>query len=78
MTADHAANLTVIEGNPIYEISKAIKKNASLAVMGVHNRKGFKRLLGSVPIYVRVPTNCDLLAVYPDGYDSWGSGRNDT
>ena len=26
LTADHAANLTVIEGNPIYEISKAIEK----------------------------------------------------
>ena len=68
LTADHAANLTVIEGNPIYEISKAIEKNdASLAVMGVHNRKGFKRLLGSTTHGVLNSTNCDLLALHPDG-----------
>ena len=66
--ADHAANLTVIEGNPIYEISKAIEKSeASLVVMGVHNRKGFKRLLGSTTHGVLNSTNCDVLAVHPDG-----------
>ena len=68
MAADHVANLTVIEGNPIYEISNVIEKNsASLAVMGVHNRKGFKRLLGSTTHGVLNSTDCDLLAVHPDG-----------
>ena len=68
LAANHMANLTVVEGNPIYEISKAIDKNgASLAVMGVHNRKGFKRLLGSTTHGVLNSTNCDVLAVHPDG-----------
>ena len=68
LAANHMANLTVVEGNPIYEISNAIDKNgASLAVMGVHNRKGFKRLLGSTTHGVLNSTNCDVLAVHPDG-----------
>lgn len=68
LAANHMANLTVVEGNPIYEISNAIDKNgASLAVMGVHNRKGFKRLLGSTTHGVLNSTNCDVLAVHPNG-----------
>lgn len=68
LTDEHGANLTVIEGNPIYEISSVIdKKGASLAVMGVHNRRGFKRLLGSTTHGVLNSTDCDLLAVHPDG-----------
>ena len=68
LAPEHMANLTVIEGNPIYEIGRAIDKNsASLAVMGVHNRRGFKRLLGSTTHGVLNSTDCDLLAVHPDG-----------
>ena len=68
LAPEHMANLTVIEGNPIYEIGRAIDKNsASLAIMGVHNRRGFKRLLGSTTHGVLNSTDCDLLAVHPDG-----------
>ena len=68
LTDEHRANLTVIEGNPIYEISSAIDKNsASLAVIGVHNCKGFKRLLVSTTHGVLNSTHCDVLAIHPDG-----------
>jgi nucleotide-binding universal stress UspA family protein len=61
-------NLTVIEGYPSQEISKAAEKlDANLIVMGVHNRRGLKRLLGSTTHTVLNSSDRDVLAVHPDG-----------
>ena len=63
-----AEQLQIVEGNPVYEIGKTIEKaESNLAVMGVHNRRGLKRLMGSTTHGVLNSTNCDLLAVHPDG-----------
>lgn len=68
LAPDHLDRLTVIAGNPIHEISDSIEKTgANLAIMGVHNRKGLKRLLGSTTHGVLNSTHCDVLAVHPDG-----------
>ena len=68
LASDHLDQLTVIAGHPIYEISDSIEKTGTnLAIMGVHNRKGLKRLLGSTTHGVLNSTHCDVLAVHPDG-----------
>lgn len=62
-----AAKLSVVEGHPVHAISQAIEKTgAKLAVMGVHNRRGLQKLLGSTTQGVLNSTKCDLLAVHPD------------
>ncbi|MBL6708350.1 MAG: universal stress protein [Pseudomonadales bacterium] len=61
------SRLNVVEGNPVHEIVQAIEKtNAAMAVMGVHNRSGLQKLLGSTTLGVLNSTDCDLLAVHPD------------
>ncbi|NKC00056.1 MAG: hypothetical protein GKR90_16375 [Pseudomonadales bacterium] len=61
-------NLTVLEGYPSQEITKAAENlDANLIVMGVHNRRGLKRLLGSTTHAVLNSSGRDLLAVHPDG-----------
>ena len=60
-------DLLVLEGNPATEIADAVKQlKASLLVIGVHNRRGFQRLLGSTTHAVLNATDCDVLAVHPD------------
>ena len=52
---------------PIHEIAgQAEAKDAELVVMGVHNRKGFGRLLGSTTHGVMNHCDRDILAVHPD------------
>ena len=61
-------NISVVEGYPAQEISKAAEKvDAELIVMGIHNRRGFKRMLGSTTHNVLNASDKDLLAVHPDG-----------
>lgn len=61
------SQLDVVEGNPVHEIVQAIEKtNATMAVMGVRNRSGLQKLLGSTALGVLNSTDCDLLAVHPD------------
>jgi universal stress protein A len=60
-------DLLVSEGNPATEIADAAKEfSANLLIMGVHNRRGFQRLLGSTTHAVLNATDCDVLAVHPD------------
>lgn len=60
-------DILVVEGNPSSEIADATKRlTASLLVIGVHNRRGFQRLLGSTTHAVLNATDCDVLAVHPD------------
>lgn len=62
------ANLNVVEGRPAYEIAKAADQlDADLVVMGVHNRRGLRRLLGSTTHAVLNGSEQDVLAVHPDG-----------
>ena len=61
------AAVTVIEGRPVYEISRhAEESGADLLVMGLHNRRGLQRLMGSTTNGVLNHTHCNLLAVHPD------------
>ena len=62
-----AKQVSVIEGYPAQEISKAAEEgDADLVVMGIHNRRGLRRLLGSTTHNVLNATDKDLLAVHPD------------
>ena len=57
----------VSEGNPSHEIATAAEKGgADLIVMGLHNRRGLQKLLGSTTHAVLNHTQTDLLAVHPD------------
>ena len=61
-------SISVVEGYPAQEIAKAADNlDADLIVMGVHNRRGFKKLLGSTTHNVLNATDKDVLAVHPDG-----------
>lgn len=63
-----AEHLSVVEGYPAQEIANAAEKlDADLVVMGIHNRRGLKRLLGSTTHNVLNATDKDILAVHPDG-----------
>jgi|GEM_PF-189307 len=62
-----AESASVIEGYPAQEISElAQSQKADLIVMGLHNKSGFAKLLGSTTHSVLNQTSCDLLAVHPD------------
>lgn len=68
LTGLDTSHITVVEGYPADEISKATQAHQSdLLVMGVHNRRGLKRLLGSTTHAVLNHTQCDVLAVHPEG-----------
>ena len=61
-------NVSVVEGYPAQEIANAADHlDAELVVMGIHNRRGIKRLLGSTTHNVLNATDKDVLAVHPDG-----------
>ncbi|NOX50547.1 MAG: universal stress protein [Gammaproteobacteria bacterium] len=69
------ADLLVVEGSPADLIEQKCKSlNAKLIVMGVHNRSGLSRLLGSTTQAVLNNTDVDLLAVHPDGSSPNESG----
>jgi nucleotide-binding universal stress UspA family protein len=60
-------HLIVVEGNPASQIADATTKlQAGLLAIGIHNRRGFQRLLGSTTHSVLNATDCDVLAVHPD------------
>ena len=62
--------LLVLEGNPASEIAATAEKlNAQLLVMGVHNRRGLQRLLGSTTHATLNTTHCNVLAVHPASSD---------
>ena len=62
--------LLVLEGNPATEIANAVKtRKPDLLVIGVHNRRGLHRLLGSTTHSVLNATDCNVLAVHPDSGD---------
>lgn len=62
------AQVNVVEGSPAYEITNAaLQADADLIVMGIHNRRGLKRLLGSTTHAVLNTSQRDVLAVHPDG-----------
>ncbi len=64
---DEKDSVRVVEGNPAYEISRmADKLDTDLIVMGLHNRRGIQRLLGSTTHGVLNHTKRDLLAVHPE------------
>jgi nucleotide-binding universal stress UspA family protein len=64
-------NLLVKEGYPGYEIAARAKElKANLIAMGVHNRRGLSRLLGSTTHNVLNRTQIDLLAVHPDSNET--------
>ncbi len=65
--AEPAARIDVIEGYPAQEIIReADDIGAQLIVMGVHNRRGFQRLVGSTTHSVLNHTEKDILAVHPE------------
>ncbi len=68
------ATVTVIEGRPVFEISRrAEEAGADLIVMGLHNRRGLQRLMGSTTNGVLNHSHCNLLAVHPDsGSEAYG------
>lgn len=58
--------IQVREGNPATEITAlAAEQKAELLIMGLHNRRGFSRLLGSTTHKVLNHCHCDILAVHP-------------
>jgi nucleotide-binding universal stress UspA family protein len=62
--------LLVLEGNPATEIANVVKtRKPDLLVIGVHNRRGLHRLLGSTTHSVLNATDCNVLAVHPDSGD---------
>lgn len=63
-----ATGVDVLEGLPEQTISyKARDLEAELVVMGLHNRHGFSRLLGSTTYAVLNHCTNNLLAVHPEG-----------
>jgi nucleotide-binding universal stress UspA family protein len=61
------ANVNVRSGYPATEISRTAKDDkVDLVVIGVHNRTGLSRLLGSTTRAVINATSCSVLAVHPD------------
>lgn len=62
-----SAQLNVVEGSPSYKITNAaMQLDADLILMGIHNRRGLKRLLGSTTHAVLNASERDVLAVHPD------------
>lgn len=62
--------LLVLEGNPASEIAATAEKlDAQLLVMGVHNRRGLQRLLGSTTHATLNTTHCNVLAIHPESGD---------
>lgn len=60
-------NVSVKEGQPKLEIcATAERVGAQTIVMGVHNRRGFQRLLGSTTHGILNNCQCNVLAVHPD------------
>jgi nucleotide-binding universal stress UspA family protein len=60
------ANVQVRLGYPADEISHTAKDdNVDLIVIGVHNRSGLSRLLGSTTRAVMNATSCPVLAIHP-------------
>ena len=71
---DPTSQMTVIEGYPAACISEAAAEY-DLVVMGLHNRSGFRKMLGSTTHSVLNQCDKDLLAVHPNsthpqGYNS--------
>ena len=63
-------SVSVIEGHPSQTILEhAERLDSPLIVMGVHNRRGLQRLLGSTTHAVLNHCARDVLAVHPDGED---------
>ena len=61
----------VKEGYPSQSITDEVKdKAAELVVMGIHNRRGLRRLLGSTTHNVLNHTTQNLLAVHPDSHET--------
>jgi len=61
------ANVQVRFGYPADEISRTAKDDdVDLIVIGVHNRSGLSRLLGSTTRAVMNATSCPVLAIHPD------------
>ena len=63
------ANILVIKGDPVHTIAaQAADMDDVLIVMGVHNRAGLKRLLGSTAHGVLNNTDCPILLVHADDH----------
>lgn len=61
----------IMEGNPGREIARAAEQlDAELIVMGLHNRRGLQRLMGSTTHAVLNASDVDLLAVHPDSEEA--------
>ena len=58
----------VVEGYPLSEIVEC-SKQADTLVMGMHQRRGLHRLLGSTTLGVLSQSDCPILAVHPDSGD---------
>lgn len=63
----HPKHVLVAEGHPVTRIAATAEElDASLIVMGLHNRSGLNRLLGSTTHGVLNETQRPLLAVHPE------------
>ncbi len=63
------ANILVTKGDPVHTIAaQAADLDDVLIVMGVHNRAGLKRLLGSTAHGVLNNTECPILLVHADDH----------
>lgn len=63
------ANVIVQKGDPVHTIAaQAANLDDVLIVMGVHNRAGLKRLLGSTAHGVLNNTDCPILLVHADDH----------
>ncbi len=63
------ANVIVQKGDPVHAIAEqAANLDDVLIVMGVHNRAGLKRLLGSTAHGVLNNTQCPILLVHADDH----------
>ena len=63
----HPKHVIVDEGHPVSRITDTAETlDASLIVMGLHNRSGLRRLLGSTTHGVLNEVQRSLLAVHPD------------
>ena len=70
MAPDVKDAIEVCEGYPPYEIARrADDVNAALIVMGLHNRRGIQRLMGSTTHAVMNNSERDVLAIHPDSGD---------
>ena len=71
--AAQSADVIVQRGDPVHTIAEqAGSMDDVLIVMGVHNRSGLKRLLGSTAHGVLNNTDCPMLLVHADEHDEAG------